>query len=432
MKAIATSLHKFMSSDFSRRVLLSFGVKIASAVVLFGFNVLVARLFGAAGAGVYFLAWTIINIAVTVARMGFENTVIRFAAVAFDQKDWVSIRGLYRHTVIITSIAALVITLFVMSAADFMSVRVFSSPALSPVLALMSLAILPSALYYLHAHLFKGLHKPVQAMAISSLWVPLFVVMMLLVIRTHYGLIGATVAFDMASLFALLLAVWVWRSTNIELIEGQGIFPVQQLLRSSMPMLLGSVVSLVVLWLPTLVLGAYASEADVGVFSAANRVSILISFVLVAVNSVAGSRFAVLYDQGNFRRMEQLGRRIALALSVLVLPVFLVLLVAGDRVMLVFGSEFTHGGFILAVMAGGQMLNVMTGPVGLILSMSGHERVMSLVLTICALLSACLSFWLIPTWGLRGAAVTVATTVAIQNIACAFYVRRKLGIRILF
>ncbi len=51
----------------------AFFFKLIAAGLSFGFNVLLARLFGAEGAGIYFLALTVVTIGITVGKFGLEK-----------------------------------------------------------------------------------------------------------------------------------------------------------------------------------------------------------------------------------------------------------------------------------------------------------------------------------------------------------------------
>lgn len=52
-------------------------LKLIGAGLAFTFNVLLARLLGAEGAGVYFLALSVITVAVVFGRLGLDKTVLR-------------------------------------------------------------------------------------------------------------------------------------------------------------------------------------------------------------------------------------------------------------------------------------------------------------------------------------------------------------------
>ena len=425
-------LSKLRNSRFAKDSVFVFAVKGLSAVALFVMNVLIARKYGAEGAGYFFLAWTLTNIAVSVGRLGLENTVTRYVAVANDKQDWPAMKGVQRHALHLTVLACGLITVALFLLSGHLALQVFSMPGLEPVLAGMSLAVMPMAVYYLSGHLLKGVHKPAQGLAVMSLLAPASMVLILSFLESGSSVIHAVIAVVASSCLVALVAWSVWRQSTPELSGVAGDFSRAVLLKTSMPMLVGSMMSLVVLWSPMLILGAYASSAEVAIFNAANRVSILISFALVAVNTVAGARFAVMYGRGNIAGMQALARKMTLSLLVLAVLFFFVLLVYGSLVMSVFGTEFAVGAVPLIIMAAGQLVNVSTGPVGVVLSMSGNEAVLRNILMFCALVAVVMSAILIPHWHSLGAAIVVALTVGMQNILATYFVRKKLGIRILF
>lgn len=58
------------------------------------------------------------------------------------------------------------------------------------------------------------------------------------------------------------------------------------------------------------------------------------------------------------------------------LPIVGFMLIFPERLMWLFGEQFKSGANLLRIFALGQFVNVMTGCVGYLLSMSGHERVL--------------------------------------------------------
>ena len=82
---------------------------------------------------------------------------------------------------------------------------------------------------------------------------------------------------------------------------------------------------------------------------------------------------------------------------------------------------------MLRILAFGQLINVATGSVGYLLSMTGHERLLRNTVLIAAVVSLGGGLTLIPAFGLTGAALATATGLAVQNLLCVWQVRRVLG-----
>jgi len=93
-----------------------------------------------------------------------------------------------------------------------------------------------------------------------------------------------------------------------------------------------------------------------------------------------------------------------------------------------FGSSFTAGANALSILSLGQFVNALTGSVGYMLLMCGHEKSLRNTLIGAALLNVMLNVTLIPRYGIIGAAVAGATSNVWMNISCAVLVYRKLSI----
>ena len=89
----------------------AFTLKALGTGLSFGFNIILARLLGAKGAGVYYLALTVTTIASVVGRMGLDNTLLRFTAANAEQKDWDKVAGIYRMGIRIAVGASILVTL---------------------------------------------------------------------------------------------------------------------------------------------------------------------------------------------------------------------------------------------------------------------------------------------------------------------------------
>ena len=79
---------------------MAISLKVLGAGFAFLLTLAVGRMLGAHGAGLYFLAISITSIAGTIARLGLENTVLRFVAYFHENNDWGQIRGVLRYALI--------------------------------------------------------------------------------------------------------------------------------------------------------------------------------------------------------------------------------------------------------------------------------------------------------------------------------------------
>ena len=97
------------------------------------------------------------------------------------------------------------------------------------------------------------------------------------------------------------------------------------------------------------------------------------------------------------------------------------------NILLIFGRDFTGGAWMLKVLCTGQYINLITGSVGYLLMMSGHNKEFKNITIISGIISIILNLVLVNLYGGIGAAVAIALSVAIQNILALKMVEKKLG-----
>jgi O-antigen/teichoic acid export membrane protein len=178
----------------------------------------------------------------------------------------------------------------------------------------------------------------------------------------------------------------------------------------------------------TILLGIWVSSQDVGIYSAASKIALLMSFVLQAVNIIAAPKFAVLWQQGDHSTFEKMAIYTRKISTIAALPLLGMFVFAPQVVMRIYGSDFEVGSSLLAILALGQFVNAATGSVGFMLIMSGHEAMFRRIISVSVLLNFSICVFFIPQIGVLGAAIASALSLSLQNILCIGAVRRHLGI----
>ena len=428
LRKIQSSYMDHHMKEVARGAATAFVLKVLGAGLGFGFNVLLARLLGAEGAGMFYLALTVTTIASVVGRMGLDNALLCFTAANAVQGDWNKVAGVYRRGIWIATVVSTVATLFVVSSAPWIAQGIFSEPTLTAPLRLIALGILPLSLLTLHAELLKGLKKISEAMLVQSIGIPLISIPLFVALGGPFGVVGAVIAYVLATILVLLLGVGMWRKVTPQLRGLRGDFDVRLLISTSLPLFWVASMNLVMSWTDTVMLGIWMDSKTVGIYSVAMRTAMLTSFILVSVNSIIAPKFAALYAQGEREALGSLACNAAKLMTLLAAPVLLLFIVAPTWILSLFGPDFITGATVLSILAIGQFVNVATGSVGYLLMMSGYEKLMRNNIMASAALNVALNAILISKYGMLGAAIATAVSLVMMNIVSAGLVYWKLSI----
>jgi O-antigen/teichoic acid export membrane protein len=109
-------------------------------------------------------------------------------------------------------------------------------------------------------------------------------------------------------------------------------------------------------------------------------------------------------------------------------PLLALMMIFPSSILSLFGPDFEAGALLLRVLSIGQFINVAAGSVGYLLIMTGHERLLSLNITLATIINLWLCLWLIPKMGPLGAAIATAVPLAFLNLLSAYFVYAKLRI----
>jgi O-antigen/teichoic acid export membrane protein len=181
-------------------------------------------------------------------------------------------------------------------------------------------------------------------------------------------------------------------------------------------------------WSATIILGTLGRVSEVGIFQVANRTTTLISFFLISINTIAAPKFASLYVKGEIRALSKATRQSSALMVIAVTPLLALMVIFPSSILSLFGPAFEAGAPLLRLLSIGQFINVATGSVGYLLMMTGHERLLSLSITLATIINLWLCLWLIPKMGSLGAAIATAVPLAFVNLLSVYFVYAKLRI----
>ncbi|UCC84110.1 MAG: flippase [Gemmatimonadota bacterium] len=406
----------------------AFVLKALAAGLTFGFNVLVGRTLGADGAGLYFLSLTVVTIATVFGRVGLDNAVLRHIATGAATSDWHSVQGVRRKALTLAFGASVVAGVATFLLAPWLSESLFSKPELTRPVRWMTLAVVPMVFVILQAEMLKGLKRIFASQLVHGVLVPGLALLGLYLLGTKYGVRGPIWAYTGAAVVSALVGLFFWWRSTPPFRIGGGHFPTRRLLDSSIPLFLVASTDLIMAWVGIFALGVWGTKADVGVFSMASRTALLISLVLIAVNTIAAPKFAALYGKSDMEALESTAVRSTWLMLAFASPVLILFLLIPGWVMGLFGPEFVVGAVPLMILALGQFVNVATGSVAYLLMMSGHERLVRNNVAAAAILNVILTVILVPIAGIVGAAIATAVSLAAKNLIAAYLVRSRLKV----
>ncbi len=175
------------------------------------------------------------------------------------------------------------------------------------------------------------------------------------------------------------------------------------------------------------VLGVYSA----GLYRVAAQVASVLSIITMGLFSIYSPQFAEAYASRDIPRLARLAKSASRLSTVFSLPLAVLLFLFAEPVLHLFGPEFVAGKGVLRIMVVGQAMFTITGQAGLLLAMTGHERI-NLMITIAGTALLLIAAPLAGKFaGLEGVAAGLALVMIGRNLASLYYVYRLHGINVL-
>jgi O-antigen/teichoic acid export membrane protein len=238
---------------------------------------------------------------------------------------------------------------------------------------------------------------------------------------------AAVVATWVAALVQMLL---VERRFSREIAKPSRQYDFKRWFRVALPLMAIAICDLALQNADVLIVSAYLSPTEVGMYFAAAKTMSLIMFIHYAVGSAVANHFAALKARGDHESLEALVRDAVNWTFWPSLIAAVAILALGKPLLWLFSPQFTAAYPVMFVLAIGFLARASMGPAEFILNMLGEQLLCALVLVVSAVLDVALSFALVPVFGMIGAAA--ATSVALITAAVMNYVvaRRRLELEI--
>ena len=393
--------------------------QVCSQAAMLLITLLLARRLGRDDVGRYAQAFAVLSLLGLVSLSGLRTGLTRFVAVHLAEGTAGALRGTVRIGIGLSTGSAGVLGVALFLAAPWLAHGAFHDPRLVLPLQVVAL-VLPAATFTDSALAATQGFRTMKPFALVGLVSEPLLRLGLsgALVAAGAGLGGAMAALAVSNLAAAVMAAWSLRRLLARVDQAQpGGVRLRELFGFSLLSWGASLASTGLIWADTLLIGAFRSSAEVGIYNVATRLVTLATFVMPAINASLGPHIADLHYRGE---RESLRRAYGVATSWILrlsLPAFVALLAFPGQLLRLFGGGFLEGAAVTAVLAVGKLADAGTGPCGLMLNMSGRP-LWSAVDNLAALvLNVALNLWLIPTHGILGAAVAWTLALAIVNLA---------------
>lgn len=405
----------------ARGVMINLAGAAIMAVCVFGTTVAVTRGLSKVQAGVFFSVTSLFLLANAVGQLGTDTGLVYFLsrARALGRGDTIPryIRTATRPVVLCASVMTVGFLAFAPQLASLTNPHNVAEA--TSYLRVLAFFIPLAALENVTLAATRGLGTMRANAAVEQFGRPVLQLLLVVTVVWMSQLHALGLAWGLAYLPAAVVAVVWLRSLTKRLGAPVGALDTAvgiEFWRFTAPRALASVAQVAMQRLDIVLVGALAGGVQAAIYAAATRFLVVGQMgnraISMAVQPRLGQSLAT-NDQVGARHLYRVSTAWLVSLT---WPLYLSLLVFGSQLMHVFGRGYNAGSVVLVILASSMLLATGCGMVTIVLTMAGRTS-WNLVNVLTALgVNVGLDLWLIPKYGLRGAAIGWAAAIVVQNL----------------
>ena len=151
-----------------------------------------------------------------------------------------------------------------------------------------------------------------------------------------------------------------------------------------------------------ILLGSLKGSNEAGVYAIAARAAEFASFTMIAMNAGIGPEVSQFYHSGEHEKLQRLATVSARRLALASIPVVIILVgFAHPLITFFYGNSYGEGATALQVLVTAQFLNIVSGPLGILLNMTKYAGTLERTFAAGAVLNILLNFLMIRVSAIR-------------------------------
>ena len=199
----------------------------------------------------------------------------------------------------------------------------------------------------------------------------------------------------------------------------------RDIIKVSLPMSLSAILMLSMQSVDSFFIVKYASFEKLAFYSIAMKITVLISIVLTSIGTIIAPEISRHYFSGNINLLKNTIFRSSQLNFILTAPIILIILFFPSWILNFFGGNYVEATDAFLILAVGPLVSTFCGSVGLYLNMTQKQNYFLILLIFALLLNTIFNFLLVPTHGIRGAAIASTVSLVFWNILGVILIYKK-------
>jgi stage V sporulation protein B len=405
---------------------------LCTAILGIAYAVLIARLLGPEGYGMAATGLALFNLLVGATSYGLSGAVTRHVAKYMALGRSGAVREVLHISMKYLVLLAFMFSFAVMVLAEPIATNIYGNPGLTNLFRVVALIIPIGAIFYGFIGIFQGFQRMKYIFYIDFASMALRLSIAVALVLLGYFATGALIGVGSGVLFSLLLGFGLLyktlpKGTSREKEKTPELS--KEIVSFAIPAWLGSIMGVFIASYGTLLLGSLAGMQNVGYYSVALGITLILTYLPTAVGAALFPAVSEFWTRGDRKSLINAARASVKLISFGLIPLVVILLIFPEFIIkLFFGAEFIAGADVLRILAVALLMAALGGVNSSIFNGIGKPKVNMKVYAVAAAIAVASITPLARVYGITGAAAGFLLVQIIFACLEIFLAAKRIGI----
>ena len=395
-------------------------------------QVILGRTLGPSNFGLFNLGLTVIGIILPFTTFGLYSAIRQFIPHyrGINRND--KVKGGIYFLLNFSLITGLSLSVFLFFLSPIIAVNIFHNENLEIVIKLLCISFPFYVLYFVGTNIAQAFKISKYYLYLNTLLLKITcIVIFILFLIFGYKLLGAIVAYNIGTALVATAYIYIIFKKFIPSLHcnKHERHVKKELFSIGWPLFFAGFFYLFTESTAKILLGIYMNTSDVGIYSAVFTIASLALYVMISFDYIFLPTVAEFYGKNDFTGIKKILCSISKWVFLLTLPMILYIsFFSKNTIFLFYGSAYTAGSIALIILLFGIAMNGLTGMTGEVLVGIRKTKLNLLTEVFGAITNVGLNIFLIPKFGILGAAIGTSISIAVRNLAQLGFVYKELKI----
>jgi O-antigen/teichoic acid export membrane protein len=394
-------------------------------------TIIITRYLGTHDYGLYSLGLSIVTVISIIVAFGFPMGIVKFVPGFFIQKNMGKIKGALLKSAIISMVIGIFFLILALNFGNFIETSIFKKPGLSIAIIALSFSLLfTGGINSISSYAQAIKRIDIQNLILNFIKPLSFLFLVVISIIVNWRLTGIVYSYAFSAFLTFIIALFLFFKIFPHFLQRENKidYNLKGFSSFSFYTLLTGFTGILMMRIDRIMIGYFSTASAVGIYSASANIAIYLTIFLTPLIGIFAPLASDFHHRKNHEDLNHTFQKTSRWLTIFTLPIFFIYTTFARELLSIFGRDFSSGYLVLIILSCAELINVSTGPVSIVLKMTGLQKLDTYTGVGALTINIVLNLILIPLYGITGAAISTGLSLAMVNILRMFIVKTKLNL----